>query len=383
VAEQARRARAPLEGTRVVSVGHTLPGLYCLALLRDLGASVLRIERPARAGGETAYAGLAGAFPTRSLTAGTDTLALDLGHPRGRDVFLRLVEGARVVVEGFRPGVAARLGIDYTALSQRQPGIVYAAVSGYGQSGPRSERAGHDINYLAETGVLALTPPPGPPGVAFADGLAGLAAALNILGALLACARGGPGCFLDLAIVDGPLFLMASEIEHHFATGESRRWSDSHLAGRHPWYGIHTTRDGRGVAVGAVESHLYAALCRGLGLSDWVERQFPATEEGLDRSRLAFTGAIAALDRAELLARLDTVDACVSPVAEVREVAESDLAERRALRREPGGERLVRSPVRLGANALQPERSGAAVLEGAGFGAAEIADLVEAGVVVG
>jgi crotonobetainyl-CoA:carnitine CoA-transferase CaiB-like acyl-CoA transferase len=363
-------------------VGHTLPGLYCLALLRDLGAGVLRIERATRPGGEAAYAGLAGAFPTRSLTAGTDTLALDLAEARGRDVFLRLVERAQVVVEGFRPGVAARLGIDYAALARRRPGIVYAAVSGYGQSGPGCERAGHDINYLAETGVLALTPPAGPPGVAFADGLAGLSAALNVVGALLARTRGGPGCFLDLAIVDGPLFLMAAEIERYLTTGESRRWGDSHLTGRHPWYGIHTTRDGRRVAVGAVESHLHAALCRALGLSDWADRQFPV-REGLDQSHRAFADAIGALDRVELLARLEAADVCVSAVAEVSEVAASELAERRALRREPGGERLVRSPVRLDGKPLRPERSGAAVLESAGFGAAEIAALVEAGVVAG
>ncbi len=379
MAEETPTSPAPLADTRVVSVGHTLPGLYCLALLRDLGAEVLRIERPTRAGGDAAYAGIAGAFPTRSLTAGTDTLALDLTHPRGREVLLRLTDGAQVVVEGFRPGVATRLGIDYATLSARHPQLVYAAISGYGQTGPRCQRAGHDINYLAETGVLALAPPEGTAGITFADGLGGLAAALNIVGALLSRARGGAGCFLDLAIVDGPLFLMTSEIEHYLATGKSRRWGDSHLAGRHPWYGVHMTRDGQRVTVGAVESHLYGALCRGLGLSDWVGRQFP---EGaaLDASRDAFAGAIGSLDREELLVRLDAVDACVSPVATVREVAESDLAER-GLRREPGGERLVRSPARLGTRPLRPQRSGAAVLESVGFSTAEIDTLVQAGVV--
>src|SRR6185295_11258830 len=140
---------APLAGSVVVSVGHTLPGLYCVAMLRDLGAEVVRVERPARA--EAHYAGLRTPFPTRSLTAGTHSVALDLKHDAGRAAFERLARESAVILEGFRPGVAARLGIDHTRLSREHARLVYASLSGYGQTGAARDRVGHDINYLAET----------------------------------------------------------------------------------------------------------------------------------------------------------------------------------------------------------------------------------------
>src|SRR5262245_51432595 len=213
----------PLRGTRVLSVGHTLPGLYCCAMLRDLGAEIVRIERLASgSGGAGPYSALLGRFPMRSVNAGTSECRLDLRDPRGRDTFLRMSERADAVLEGFRPGVAARLGIDYAVLSRRRPALVYAAISGYGQQGPLAQRVGHDLNYLAETGALAAANPVGLPGTTFADGLAGVGAALNVVAALAAAARSGQGAFLDLAIVDAPLFLLASEFEHHWRTGESR-----------------------------------------------------------------------------------------------------------------------------------------------------------------
>jgi hypothetical protein len=162
----------PLAGRVVLSVGHTLPGLIGLALLRDLGAEVLRVERPRGTGGAGPYAELGAAFPSRSLLAGTSELALDLKSEEGRAAFLRLAAAADALLEGFRPGVAARLGIDAEAVCAAHPKLVYAALSGYGQEGPMSQRAGHDVNYLAETGVLGLAAPRGLPGATFADGLA-------------------------------------------------------------------------------------------------------------------------------------------------------------------------------------------------------------------
>ncbi|MCH8196052.1 MAG: CoA transferase, partial [Chloroflexi bacterium] len=163
----------PLNGARLLSVGHTLPGIYCIAILRDLGADVTRIERVAGASGGQRYDGLAGSFTTRSLLTGTSFCELDLKDPRGRECYLRMAQQADAVLEGFRPGVAERLGIDYARLSKDNPGLVYAAISGYGQDGPYRDRVGHDINYLAESGVLHLTGqpngPPGVPGVTMGD----------------------------------------------------------------------------------------------------------------------------------------------------------------------------------------------------------------------
>lgn len=371
-------AAPPLSGAVVLSVGHTLPGLYCLALLRDLGAEVVRVERPRRPGGPEPYAGLGSAFPIRSLHAGTSALALDLKSAAGREAFQRLARAADALVEGFRPGVAARLGIDYEALSAGHAALVYASISGYGQQGPLSQRVGHDVNYLAETGVLQLSNPRGLPGATFADGLAGVSAALNVVAALHAAARDGRGQYLDLAIVDGPLFLMASELEHFWRSGESRGPGDTHLSGRHPWYGVHACADGGALAVGAVEPAFYAAWCRGLRRPDLAAQQHA---DGAEREAAweASRAALAERSRDEALALFAGEDACVSPVLDTAEVAASPLALRA---RRPGprpGEQIVRSPVRVTAAPLAPERAGAAVLERFGFGAAEIDALRRAG----
>ena len=276
---------APLAGTLILSVGHTLPGLYCLALLRDLGAEVVRVERPA-SGGPSQYAGVAADFPVRSLTAGTDSVALDLKSEAGSAAFRRLARAASAVLEGFRPGVAARLGIDYASLCREHEALVYASLSGHGQEGPDSQRVGHDLNYLAETGVLGLANPIGLPGTTFADGLAGLAAALNVLAALHAAARAGRGQHLDLAIVDGPLFLMATELENFWRTGSVRGPGESHLTGRYPWYGVHPTSEGGAVAVGAVEPGFFKALCHAVGHPELAAHPRPGDRGARRRRRL-------------------------------------------------------------------------------------------------
>jgi len=371
---------APLTGSIVLSVGHTLPGLYCLALLRDLGAEVVRVERPAR-DGQTPYAGLRARFPTRSLTAGTHSVALDLRADAGRAVFERLARQAAAVLEGFRPGVAARLAIDHARLGREHPALVYASVSGYGQTGPASGRVGHDVNYLADTGVLGLANPLGLPGTTFADGLAGLAAAVNVVAAIGAAARTGRGQYLDLAIVDGPLFLMATELEALWASGVARTAGDTHLTGRHPWYAIHRTRDGGAVALGAVEPAFHGTLCGAIGRPDLATKQ---NADGTEREEAwaAFRAFFADRTRDEAMAALGDADACASPVLSMREVSGSLLMDR-ATREIPAGEKIVRSPIRLPLPEPSDERHGARVLTRFGFTDAEIEALGRAGVLGG
>ena len=361
---------APLAGTVVLSVGHTLPGLCCLALLRDLGAEVVRVERLAR-GGESKYARLAAGFPTRSLTAGTHSVALDLKSDAGSKAFRKLARAAAAVVEGFRPGVATRLGIDYARLCRDHEALVYASLSGYGQEGPASQRVGHDLNYLAETGVLGLGSPVGLPGTTFADGFAGLSAALNLLAALQVAGRSGRGQQLDLAIVDGPLFLMATELESFWRSGSARGPGGSHLTGRYPWYAVHETVDGGAVAVGAVEPAFHAALCRAIGHPELAASQLA---EGEDREQAwtAFRRFFAGRTRDQAMAALGAADTCASPVLSTQEVAESALIARATREGSGRGEKLVRSPVRLPLPALPEERHGAQVLARFGFTRAEI-----------
>jgi alpha-methylacyl-CoA racemase len=362
----------PLAGSVVLSVGHTLPGLYAIALLRDLGAEVVRIERPARSGAP--YAALAATFPTRSLTAGTQSVALDLKKDAGRAAFERIAREAGVVLEGFRPGVAARLGLDYERLSRDHASLVYASLSGYGQTGAASDRVGHDVNYLAETGVLGLANPAGLPGTTFADGLAGVAAALNIVAAMHAVARTGLGQYLDLAIVDSPLFLMATELEAFWTSGVARSRGDTHLTGRHPWYAVHATKDGGGVALGAVEPAFFAALCRSIGHPELEQHQHADGDARAD-AWTKFHRFFALRTRDEAMAALADGDACASPVLSVAEVAASPLAERAARESPSGREKLVRSPIRLPLPDLGAERHGSSVLARFGFTEAEIEGL--------
>jgi alpha-methylacyl-CoA racemase len=367
-------SKSPLAGVVVVSIGHTLPGLYCCALLRDLGAEVVRIERLQRGDAQDPYAGLDAAFPVRSLTAGTSELALDLKSDAGRDTLCRIARQADVLLEGFRPGVAARLGIDYPRLAADHAALVYASISGYGQTGPMSQRPGHDVNYLAETGVLNLANPAGLPGVTFADGLAGVSAALNIVAAYHLAASGGQGQHLDLAIVDGPLFMMATELEFFWRTGQSRGARDTHLTGRHPWYNVHTTADGGAIAVGAVEPTFHAAWCEGLGIAATSAVQY-ADGEGLDASWQATRSALAGHSRDEAVALFTGTEACVSPVLDTAEVTQSPLMQRVRIQGTRKDESLVRSPVVTASTTWAEERSGSKVLERFGFSQAEIETL--------
>jgi alpha-methylacyl-CoA racemase len=226
--------------------------------------------------------------------------------------------------------------------------------------------------------VLGLANPRGLTGTTFADGLAGVAAALNVVAALHAVARSGVGQYLDLAIVDGPLFLMASELEAFWASGVARTAGDTHLTGRYPWYGVHGTRDGGAVALGAVEPPFHSALCRSLGHPELERHQHEGGEERND-AWTKFREFFARRTRDEAMAALAEGDACASPVLSIAEVAGSSLMER-ATREPAGGEKLVRSPIRLPLPELSEERHGASVLARFGFSEAEIEELARAGV---
>ncbi len=375
---------SPLSGHRVISVGHTLPSLYTIAILRDLGAEITRIERAPSAPGGLRYEGVAGSFPNRSLVAGTGLCALNLKMPAGRDAFLRMARQSDVVLEAFRPGVAARLGIGYETLAQENPGLVYAAISGYGQDGPCRDRVGHDINYLATSGVLHLTGqpggPPGVPGGTAGDNMAGVNAALNVLAALYARKATGRGQLLDVAIVDGPLFLMSAELEHFWQTGRSRSKGDTHLSGRYPWYHLFETKDGGWLSIGAVEPAFYARLCQLMGRPDLASRQFASDGELAELFRF-FREQFRTRTRDEWAALLAAEETCVAPVLTPGEAARAPQNER-MFRREPGQPApLVRSPVRMPPAAIGPERDTAATLASFGLSRSAIAELRRQGAI--
>jgi alpha-methylacyl-CoA racemase len=298
----------PLAGVRVVELAGIGPGPFCAMLLADLGAEVLRVERPAasRPG-----------WPT-VLARGRRSVAVDLKHPDGVGVVLDLVAAADALVEGFRPGVAERLGIGPDACLARNPRLVYGRVTGWGQEGPWRLAAGHDIDYVALAGALhpigQAGGPPVPPLNLVGDfGGGGMLLALGVVAALLEAGRSGAGQVVDAAMVDGAA-LLTTQFHELLAAG---LWSEERganlLDGGAPFYGVYETADGRHLAVGALEPQFYAELLRRLGLDDAdLPAQLDRDGWPLLRERLAALFRTRTRDAwCELLAG---TDACVAPV---------------------------------------------------------------------
>lgn len=245
----------------VVELTTQLPGPYCAMLLADLGAQVIKVEPP---GGDPLRR-----FPPAfaSVNRGKRNIVIDLKKEAGAAVMNRLISRADVVLEGFRPGVAARLGVDYPSAKRLNPAVVYCAISGFGQEGPYRERAGHDINYLAIGGLLGRGDPPAVPPVLISDLSSGLYAALAVSAALMHRATTGEGRFIDLSMTDCILSWMALDIA---AAAQDPEASREHFLARIPHYSIYETSDGRHISIGIVhEDHFWAGLCDVLGLGDW------------------------------------------------------------------------------------------------------------------
>jgi alpha-methylacyl-CoA racemase len=257
---------------------------------------------------------------------GMRRVQMDLKDADGREAFLALAAAADVVVESFRPGVVDRLGVGYHAVSGRNPAIVYCSTSGYGQDGPHAQWAGHDIDYLAVGGYLAMSTPgvagAAPlPGATVADAAAGgMQAALAITAALAGRASSGRGEYLDVAVAEGVLWLTSLAVDEHLATGAEIRPGHDILSGRYACYATYGCADGKWVAVGAIEAKFFANLCRALGCDDLAARQLD--DEAQPEIRRAFAAAFATRRRDEWVAALAGADTCVAPVLEVSEVVD-------------------------------------------------------------
>jgi crotonobetainyl-CoA:carnitine CoA-transferase CaiB-like acyl-CoA transferase len=306
----------PLDGVRVLDLSRLAPGPFCTMLLGDLGADVLVIEPPADSRAGQAPGGRM-ADPYNALGRNKRSMILNLRDEEARDVFSALAESADVVVEGFRPGVVQRLGVDYETLRAKNERIVYCSLSGYGQTGPYSGLVGHDINYISVGGALGMigwpdTPPAIPMNVIadFAGG--GLHAAYAILAALLARERTGRGQFVDIAMSDGVLYLLAMSISSYYATGSAPKPGATILNGGAPLYNVYECADGGWISVGSLEPHFYANLCRALGREDFIGYQFDSSkrEEVFAHFRKEFKTKT----RDEWFEILKQTDICAAPV---------------------------------------------------------------------
>ena len=303
----------PLQGLRVIEMVGLGPAPFCAMLLADLGAEVIRVDRPQRNPGISAENARFD-VPAR----GRRSLAIDLRHPEAAEAVLQLVQQADVLIEGFRPGVMERLGLGPEVCQTRQPRLIYGRMTGWGQHGPLSNAAGHDINYLALTGVLhavgrAGEPPVPPLNLAADYGGGAMFLALGILAALQERQRSGQGQVVDAAMTDGAA-LLGTLFHGLKAAGQwSNQRGENLLDGGAHFYDTYACADGKYVSVGAIEPQFYAELLERCGIAD------PAFKEQLDpgrwpilKNRLA--DVFRTRTRAEWCDLLEGSDACFAPV---------------------------------------------------------------------
>lgn len=317
-----------LDGIKILDMSRLAPGPHCSMLLSDFGADVTLVEAVPGAsaklggmnrGGEAAERAAA----YNALGRGKKSIALNLKDEAARDIFYKLVKDADVVMEGFRPGVVARLGVDYETLSKINPRIICCSLSGFGQTGPYSNLVGHDINYISIGGALGVIGRPGtPPAIPvnvvadFAGG--GLTAAFAICLTIIARERTGRGQDIDIGMSDGVLSLMTSAFSGFFSNGRPIRPGESMLNGAVPWYNTYQCSDGRWFSIGSIEPHFFEALCRVLGTEEFLGRQHESAIHPEMQAKWAGIFRMKTAD--EWMEIMSKFDICAAPVLEMENV---------------------------------------------------------------
>lgn len=314
----------PLAGLKVLDLSRLLPGPFATMVLAQLGAQVDKIEDPS--GGDylrlmpPQVGGMNAVF--HALNRGKRSVVLDLKRPEARAALLRLAVGYDVLVESFRPGVLDRLGLGYDQLREKNPRLVYCAITGYGQTGPLAQRAGHDLDYLARAGVLGLTGPEGGPpqvpGVQVADvGGGALFAVAGILAALTARAVSGEGRFVDVSMCEGALTFGLLGLMSRYG-GMGKLAGADVLGGGIAAYNTYRTKDGKAVALAALEPKFWGAFCSGVGLPFDLQALAPGPHQPACKRKVA--ELIGARTRDEWASFAAGHDCCLEPVLEPDEL---------------------------------------------------------------
>jgi alpha-methylacyl-CoA racemase len=375
----------PLAGTRVLDLGGIGPPTFAAMMLADLGADVIRIDRVEAVGDRRRSSDFL-------LRRNQRSIAVDLRSPAGAEAVLRLIESADVVIEGFRPGVAQRLGLGPDVSLARNPRLVYTRATGWGQDGPYSRAPGHDLNYIATTGVLhsigRRSGPPSPPLNLIGDyGGGGMLCVVGILAALLEARSSGAGQVIDAAMVDGAA-LLSTLIHGQRVLGEvNDERENNRLDGGAPWYDVFETADGKFVAVAAGEPEFFKALLSVLDLDDG------RFDDPLDRTswpemRTAFTAAFKRRTRAQWEELVGDPTLCLSPVltwaealTDPHNVARGVYVDFDGVRQPAPAPRFSRSATSIRRPPPWPGEHTQAALADWGLSAGEIAELVDSGAV--
>ena len=315
--------KGALTGITVLDLSRLLPGPFGSMILADHGARVISIEDKRFISD--------GLFIT-TVNRNKEHLSLDLKTPEGKEIFFRLVKTADVVMEGFRPGVVHRLGVDYDTVCKVNPGIIYCSITGYGQTGPYVNRVGHDVNYLSNAGILDLIgqadSSPAIPGVQIADVAGGgMNAVIGILLALVARNQTGKGQYIDISMTDGVLGFLSIPLFFHQLTRQIPSRSDAVLSHRYACYNTYETADGRFLSIGAVEHRFWEKLCEHLELPEYGNLQYDDSRrmEIIDTLRAVFSQKT--LDQWE--SEFGDLDICWGKVQNLEEVLKDPLFRQR------------------------------------------------------
>lgn len=321
-----RSLDGPLDGIRVLDLSALAPGPYCSMLLADMGAEVIMVEPVDRPRGRREIVGVdpneeRRRYSAYALGRGKRSIGLNLKSGEAREIFYRLCERADVVLEGFRPGVVARLGVDWERIRKINPRIVYCSLSGFGQTGPYARHVGHDINYIAAAGALGMIGDreaggrPAIPANIIADFAGGgLMAAFAIVCALQAREQTHEGQYIDLGMSDGVLSLITSALAGYEGAGADMRPAAHVLNGGEPHYQVYETSDGRWFSVGSMEPYFYANLCRELDCEEFIEDQGTTDPSRRREIRERFAAVFKMRTAEEWHERLNAVDVCAKPV---------------------------------------------------------------------
>ena len=313
-----------LQGYKVLDLASVGPAARASRILADYGMEIIKLAPVSAKGGKQTEP----LYHAYGAGRGTRRIRVDLATAEGKAVVHRLVKNVDVLIESYRPGVAKRIGVGYEELSQINPRLVYCSTSGYGQDGPWSQWAGHDINYLAMGGFLHCSGRmadgrPGMPGATVADSAGGgMQAAMAVMAALVNRLRRDEGAYLDVAITDGVLNLTSLYIDEYLATGVGTGPETTLLTGKFACYGIYATRDGKAIAVGAIETHFFANLCRLLGLEQYAPLQYDASRQ--EEIKAAMRAVFLTRDRDEWTALLAGENTCATPVLDIPELTRSE-----------------------------------------------------------
>ena len=301
----------PLRGITVLDLTRLLPGAFATQMLADQGAEVIKVEQP----GPGDYGRTLSPAVFAATNAGKKSIAIDLKQHAGTKLLLDLAAKADVLIEGFRPGVMARLSLDYDRLRAANPRLIYVSLTGYGQTGPHAAKAGHDINYIAMGGLLGLNPP-AIPGVQIGDLVGGsMQVVIGVLLALHARHATGQGRYVDVSMTDGVKPLLAVPL-----AGQA---GHEMLTGRFACYNVFKAKDGRWLAVGALEAKFWTELCDALGCREYIPVQFEADRQ--DEIKAWLGTRFATRGAEEWFALLGQRDCCVTPVLTVDEVRAQKL----------------------------------------------------------